>query len=56
MTGDEMLRHTFRDVFLRFLRQEGFGSTDANVNYAAMILHTLHTSTQGLSFHRITLQ
>lgn len=30
------------------LGQEGFGSVDANVNYVAMILHTLHTPTQDL--------
>lgn len=35
-------------IFGGFLGQEGLGPTDANVNYVAMILHTLHTSTQNL--------
>lgn len=43
-------------VFHCFLWQEGFGSTEANVNYVAMILHTLHTPTQDLSCHTMTLR
>lgn len=51
----KILCHTFSVVvfFLcGFLGQEGFGSVDADVNYVAMILHTLHTSTQDLSCHK----
>lgn len=52
----KILCHTFLVVvfvFCGFHGQEGFGSVDADVNYVAMILHTLHTSTQDLSCHKI---
>lgn len=55
----KILCHTFRVVvfvFYCFLGQEGFGSIDANVDYVAVILHTLHTSTQDLSSHKMTSQ
>lgn len=55
MTEDLNYFHTFLAVgfgFCGFLGQECFGSTDADVNYEAMILHTLHTSTQDLSFQK----
>ena len=45
----KILSHTVQIVlFVCCLGQEGFGPTDTDVNYAAMILHTLHTSTQDL--------
>lgn len=43
--------HTFQTavfLFYFFHGQKGFRFTDTNVNNAAVILHTLHTSTQDL--------
>lgn len=40
-------------VFYYLLRQEGFGPTDADVNYVAVILNAVHTSTQDLNQHTV---